>query len=128
MSQSEFDYLCKVVIIGDSGTGKSSLLVKFADDEFNNVFLSTIGVDFKIRTIQMDNIVVKLQIWDTGGSERFRSIINSYYRDANIVIMVYDITNPYTLYNIPAWKHDAEIYNGSNNVGTGFILVGSKND
>lgn len=72
--QTEYDYLFKVLLIGNSGVGKSSLLLRFADDVFNDNFMPTIGVDFKIRTIDVDQKTIKLQIWDTAGQERFRTI------------------------------------------------------
>lgn len=75
-----YDHLFKYLIIGDSGVGKSSVLNRFSDDAFNTVFISTIGIDFKVRTIKIDNHVIKLQIWDTAGQERFRAITTAYYR------------------------------------------------
>jgi len=89
----EYDYLFKIVIIGNSAVGKSSLLMRFTDDNFNESHLATIGVDFKFRILDVDGKVVKLQIWDTAGQERFRTITSAYYKGADAVIMVYDITN-----------------------------------
>ncbi|RAL66315.1 hypothetical protein DID88_005985 [Monilinia fructigena] len=74
----EYDYLFKLLLIGDSGVGKSCLLLRFADDTYTESYISTIGVDFKIRTIELDGKTVKLQIWDTAGQERFRTITSSY--------------------------------------------------
>uniref|UniRef100_A0A8C1PAP6 small monomeric GTPase n=2 Tax=Cyprinus carpio TaxID=7962 RepID=A0A8C1PAP6_CYPCA len=76
----EYDYLFKLLLIGDSGVGKSCLLLRFADNTYTESYISTIGVDFKIRTIEMEGKTVKLQIWDTAGQERFRTITSSYYR------------------------------------------------
>ena len=76
----EYDYLFKLLLIGDSGVGKSCLLLRFADDTYTESYISTIGVDFKIRTIELDGKTIKLQIWDTAGQERFRTITSSYYR------------------------------------------------
>jgi len=76
----EYDYLFKLVIIGNSGVGKSSLLLRFADDQFSESYLTTIGVDFRFRTLPIDGKNVKLQIWDTAGQERFRTITSAYYK------------------------------------------------
>merc|ERR1712070_176799 len=77
--QAEYDYLFKLLLIGDSGVGKSCLLLRFADDTYTESYISTIGVDFKIRTIELESKTIKLQIWDTAGQERFRTITSSYY-------------------------------------------------
>ncbi|TKC50118.1 hypothetical protein EI555_001203, partial [Monodon monoceros] len=77
-----YDYLFKLLLIGDSGVGKTCVLFRFSEDAFNSTFISTIGIDFKIRTIELDGKRIKLQIWDTAGQERFRTITTAYYRGA----------------------------------------------
>ena len=89
----DIEALYKVVIIGNSGVGKTSLLLRFSDDVFNASPLSTIGVDFKMKTLKVDDKVVKMQIWDTAGQERFRSISQSYFRNSHGCIAVYDVTS-----------------------------------
>lgn len=88
----DYDYLFKLVLIGDSSVGKSCLLLRFADDSFTESYISTIGVDFRFRTVKIEDKTVKLQIWDTAGQERFRTITSAYYRGADGIIMVYDVT------------------------------------
>jgi Ras-related protein Rab-1A len=90
---SDYDYLFKIQLVGNSAVGKSCLLVRFADNIFNESFLPTIGVDFKIRTFELNGKKVKLQIWDTAGQERFKTITASYYKGAHGIILVYDITD-----------------------------------
>ena len=96
----DYDHLFKLLIIGDSGVGKSSLLVRFADNTFSGNYITTIGVDFKIRTINVNGERVKLQIWDTAGQERFRTITSTYYRGTHGVIVVYDVTSGESFVNV----------------------------
>lgn len=85
-SRAAYDHLVKLLMIGDSGVGKSCLLLRFSDDSFNNNFITTIGIDFKLKTVELDGSRVKLQIWDTAGQERFRTITTAYYRGAMVCL------------------------------------------
>ncbi|CAJ1009669.1 ADP-ribosylation factor family/Ras of Complex, Roc, domain of DAPkinase/Gtr1 [Leishmania naiffi] len=122
---AEYDYLFKLLLIGDSGVGKSCLLLRFADDSYTDSYISTIGVDFKIRTLNLDSKVIKLQIWDTAGQERFRTITSSYYRGAHGIIIVYDTTDMESFNNVKTWLSEIDKY-ASENVNK--ILVGNKCD
>jgi Ras-related protein Rab-1A len=119
------DYLFKYLIIGNSGVGKSCLLIRFTDDTWSDSYVTTIGVDFKIKTLDVDGKSVKLQIWDTAGQERFRNIISSYYRGAQGIMLVYDITDLESFQNLNSWLIEIE-KNASKNVYK--ILVGNKCD
>lgn len=121
----EYDYLFKLLLIGDSGVGKSCLLLRFADDSYLDSYISTIGVDFKIRTVEQDGKTIKLQIWDTAGQERFRTITSSYYRGAHGIIIVYDITDQESFNNVKQWLSEIDRY-ASENVNK--LLVGNKSD
>lgn len=122
---SEYDYLFKLLLIGDSGVGKSCLLLRFADDTYTNDYISTIGVDFKIKTVDLDGKTVKLQIWDTAGQERFRTITSSYYRGAHGIIIVYDVTDQESFNNVKTWLQEIDRYGTA---GVLKLLVGNKND
>ena len=102
-TKKSYDLLFKILLIGDSDVGKSCILFRFNDDEFNTTFISTIGIDFKTKTVEMDGKLIKLQQWDTAGQERFDTISTSYYRGANGIVLVYDVTNPKSFDNISKW-------------------------
>jgi len=121
----DYDYLFILVLIGDSGVGKSCLLLRFADDKWTDSYISTIGVDFKIRTIELDQKTIKLQIWDTAGQERFRTISSTYYRGAHGIIIVYDVTNRPSFDNVKRWLTEIEKYARE---GVNKLLVGNKAD
>mmetsp|Transcript_19825 Transcript_19825/g.22133 ORF Transcript_19825/g.22133 Transcript_19825/m.22133 type:complete len:205 (+) Transcript_19825:2-616(+) len=121
----DYDYLFKILLIGNSGVGKSSLLLRFSDDTFTGNFMPTIGVDFKIRTLEVDGKTIKLQIWDTAGQERFKTITSSYYKGAHGIIVVYDVTDKDSYKNIDTWMSEIEKH-ASDNVSR--ILCGNKSD
>jgi len=122
---SEHDYFFKILLIGDSGVGKSCLLLRFADDSWTETHISTIGVDFKIKTLEIGGKTVKLQIWDTAGQERFRTITSSYYRGAQGIILVYDCTDRESFNNVKQWMGEIDRY-ACENVNK--LLVGNKCD
>lgn len=120
-----YSYLFKYIIIGDTGVGKSCLLLQFTDKRFQPVHDLTIGVEFGARMINIENKQVKLQIWDTAGQESFRSITRSYYRGAAGALLVYDITRRETFHHLTSWLEDARRH--SNSTMT-IMLIGNKSD
>ncbi|VDD78563.1 unnamed protein product [Mesocestoides corti] len=120
-----YDYLFKLLLIGDSGVGKTSLLFQFTEQQFNATFIATIGIDFKIRTIDVDGKKIKLQIWDTAGQERFRTITTAYYRGAMGIMLVYDITQAQSFRNIKQWLSNIDDHANSD---VERMLLGNKCD
>ncbi|GLI74534.1 Rab GTPase ypt31 [Penicillium ochrochloron] len=114
-----------VVLIGDSGVGKSNLLSRFTRNEFNLDSKSTIGVEFATRSIQVDSKTIKAQIWDTAGQERYRAITSAYYRGAVGALLVYDISKHQTYENVNRWLKELRDHADSNIV---IMLVGNKSD
>jgi len=121
----DYDHLFKLVLIGDSGVGKSCLLLRFADDSFTDSYISTIGVDFRFRTITIAKKTVKLQIWDTAGQERFRTITSAYYRGAHGIIMVYDVTSDESFEHVEEWLAEVNRHASESTIK---LLVGNKAD
>ena len=121
----EYDYLFKVVLIGDSGVGKSNLLSRFTRNEFNLESKSTIGVEFATRSIPVDSKTIKAQIWDTAGQERYRAITSAYYRGAVGALLVYDISKQVTFENVERWLNELRDHADNNIV---IMLVGNKSD
>jgi small GTP-binding protein len=120
-----YDVLVKILLIGDSGVGKSNMLLKFTDDVFSENYMTTIGIDFKTKNLELDKKTVKLQIWDTAGQERFRTITQAYYRGAQGILIVYDITDRQSFDDVERWILDMESHTNSNVCK---ILIGNKKD
>ena len=125
MSSQKYNHLFKLLIIGESGVGKTCLLLRFTDDSFTSNHLTTIGIDFKIKIINLENKLIKLQIWDTAGEERFRTITKTYYKGAHGIILTYDVTDINSFKNIRNWIKQIE-QNAQNTVCK--VLVGNKCD
>lgn len=125
-SSTAFDYLFKIVLVGDTGVGKSCLLMRFADEGFNDRMTSTIGVDFRIRTMQVGGKHTKLQIWDSAGQERFRALTSSYYRGAHAVAVVFDLSCYDSIDTVSTtWLNEIDLH-CSRHVRK--ILIGNKSD
>jgi len=120
-----FDYLFKIVVVGDCGIGKTSLVQRFKSGMFTERYTNTIGVDFAMKTVLIDGKRIKLQIWDTAGQERFRTITQSYYRSANGVLLVYDITKRSSFLSLQKWVEEIRRYTANN---VSWILIGNKCD
>ncbi|CAN0315205.1 unnamed protein product, partial [Ectocarpus fasciculatus] len=123
--EDEYDYLFKVVLIGDSGVGKSNLLSRFTRNEFNLESKSTIGVEFATKSIQTEGKTIKAQIWDTAGQERYRAITSAYYRGAVGALLVYDISKHVTFENVERWLKELRDHAEANIV---VMLIGNKSD
>ena len=121
----EYDMLFKVLLVGNSGVGKSSLFLRFVDEIWEDSFVPTIGVDFKIKTLLIEEKKIKLQIWDTAGEERFRTIISSYYKGAHGILLVYDITLKESFESLNDWLNEIK-KNTSKNIVK--VLIGNKID
>lgn len=121
----KYDYLFKIILVGDAAVGKSSIVKRFTTGKFQEEYKSTIGVDFTVQTLQIGGKVVKLQIWDTTGQERFRSLTTGYYRNAHAALVVYDITSKESLLNCDRWMNDVKMHSGHDIPN---ILLGNKCD
>lgn len=124
-SDQDYEFIFKILLLGNSNVGKSSLFLRFVDDIWNDTFVPTIGVDFKIKTFEIDSKKIKMQIWDTAGQERFKNIISSYYRGAHGILLLYDVTDKDSFKNLSNWLIEIE-KNASKNVVK--ILIGNKCD
>mmetsp|Transcript_28765 Transcript_28765/g.48524 ORF Transcript_28765/g.48524 Transcript_28765/m.48524 type:complete len:276 (+) Transcript_28765:144-971(+) len=124
-SQGDFDLHIKLLMLGDSGVGKSSLVLQYAHEEFTSNFVTTIGIDYKIKLLKLGKTKIKLQIWDTAGQERFRTITTSYFKGADGIMLVYDLTDRESFENIVVWAKDIREHADPH---VGIILVGNKKD
>ena len=122
---NDFDYMFKLLIIGNSSVGKTSVLFRYADEQFSSAFVSTVGIDFKIKTIERNGQKIKLQIWDTAGQERYRTITTAYYRGALGFLLMYDITNEESFNAVADWSTQIKTYGWES---AQIILVGNKSD
>tara|TARA_B100001093_G_scaffold319768_1_gene305051 strand:- start:908 stop:1549 length:642 start_codon:yes stop_codon:yes gene_type:complete len=130
MNQDDYSYIFKIIVIGDSSTGKTSLMRKYIDNKFEVIHDLTIGVEFRTKIEKIEykgkEIIVKFHIWDTAGQESFRSIIKSYYRGVAGAIILFDVTDPLTFHNIPSWIKELKF--NSDNSKLPIVLVGNKTD
>ncbi|KAF0713294.1 hypothetical protein DYB26_004833, partial [Aphanomyces astaci] len=124
-NENPFDMQIKLLMIGDSGVGKTCLLLRYANDSFSPTFITTIGIDFKVKNIDLDGKKIKLQIWDTAGQERFRTITTSYFRGAQGILLVYDVTDRASFNSIRNWVGQIQQHA---DVHVNKILVGNKCD
>ena len=106
MSEIDFNYLLKYIIIGDSAVGKSNILTQYVYEKFSEEFQSTLGVEFAAKNAVIDNKIYRIQIWDTAGAENFRSITRAYYKNTVCAFIVYDITKRETFENVQVWLDD----------------------
>ena len=123
--RKHFDYMFKMVLIGDTCVGKSCVLTRFADDNFSENHVTTIGVDFRFKSLEINGYSIKLQIWDTAGQERYKTITNSYYRGAEGIIVVFDLWNRESFSNVKTWLEEAQKHADEN---TEVMILGNKSD
>ena len=117
--------IVRLLTLGDSGAGKSSLLLRYTQNEFSTEYMPTIGIDFRLKTVEMKGKTIKVQVWDTAGQERFRTITHNYYRGAYGIALVYDVTNASSFENIRKWIQDVQTYAESS---VNIVLIGNKCD
>jgi Ras-related protein Rab-8A len=121
-----YDWLAKILVLGDSGVGKTNLLLKYCDRSFNPSHLATIGIDFKIKTVAVEGRRVRLQIWDTAGQDRFRAISQTYYRGAAGIVLAYSVAEPSSFAGVEGWL--AQIGQHLDDTGVVLVLVATKAD
>lgn len=121
----EYAQIVKTLVVGSSGVGKTCLLLRYTDRIYKESYSSTIGVDFKIKNVNVDGVPIKMQIWDTAGQERFRTITSSYYRNANGIILVFDITDRHTFRDLKGWINEI---NNNTTSPVVILILGNKVD
>jgi len=126
-SGTDYDHLFKLVLVGEVGVGKSSLVLRYTDNTFLNDDVGTIGADFKVKFINVDKKKIKLQIWDTAGQEKFRVMTSSYFGGANAVIIVFDLTDQKSLDAVEKWIKEAQSF-ADKSKPLQFLIVGNKKD
>ena len=124
-TSSDYKYIFKLILIGNSGVGKSSIIQRYMKQTFEESYKCTIGVDFLMKTLEINNKTVKLQLWDTAGQEKYKSMVASYYRGANVALVVFDLTNHSSFDSLPLW---IENYYKNGPEQKNIILIGNKND
>mmetsp|Transcript_10771 Transcript_10771/g.12797 ORF Transcript_10771/g.12797 Transcript_10771/m.12797 type:complete len:204 (+) Transcript_10771:93-704(+) len=125
MSNKRERYVVRLLMLGDSGAGKSTLLLRYVQDGFESEHMPTIGIDFRLKNIELDGKKIKVQVWDTAGQERFRTITHNYYRGAHGILLLYDVTKQPTFLNIRKWIQDVRAYAEQN---VNLVLIGNKCD
>eukprot|EP01129_Flabellula_baltica_P000058 TRINITY_DN1005_c0_g1_i2.p1 TRINITY_DN1005_c0_g1~~TRINITY_DN1005_c0_g1_i2.p1 ORF type:complete len:203 (-),score=48.68 TRINITY_DN1005_c0_g1_i2:66-674(-) len=127
-----YDYLFKLVLVGASGVGKSSLVLKFTEDTFSEQEIDTIGFDFKVRYLYLDDVKIKVQIWDTAGQEKYREMTSSYFGGAHAAVAVYDVTSEESFKQLETWINEAITYAGGNTreveSRVRYLIIGNKKD
>ena len=124
----DYDHVFKLLLIGDAGVGKSSILLRYTDNTFDEHLQSTIGVDFKVKIANKDGKKIKLTIWDTAGQERFRTLTSAYYRGAQGIILTYDVTRRETFEALNVWLQEVDVYSPGGGTNVVKLLVGNKID
>mmetsp|Transcript_910 Transcript_910/g.1453 ORF Transcript_910/g.1453 Transcript_910/m.1453 type:complete len:209 (-) Transcript_910:532-1158(-) len=123
-----YDHLFKILLVGDEAVGKSSILLRFTDNTFNETQASTIGVDFKVKMLEQSGQRIKVTIWDTAGQERFRTLTSSYYRGAQGIVLTYDVTRRETFEHMNQWLEEVKQYTPGAGKDVILVLVGNKVD
>ena len=126
-NEKKYDYIFKLILIGNSCVGKSSIIQRYIQKTFNDEYTCTIGVDFFMKTLDINDNLIKLQLWDTAGTEKFKSITTGYYRGANAAFVVFDLTSRISFDSVSDWIQN--YYNYSNpNSEKNVVLIGNKSD